>query len=106
MTAPNAASGQTITVPVETGEELAIEVLEHDPERACIVDPRVATHRFVTGVCPPHALCLQHTEQASASLKILRDMGDLPADWRCETHRVSWTARPSEFRIAPIGAPE
>lgn len=101
MSAPNAASGSLAMLPVVDGDDLLIEVLEHDPELPCIHDHgMVATHLLVApSSCSPHPLCLVHAEAQAAWL---REQPQILTHWECILHGGAWVGYPDQIFIQPL----
>lgn len=89
--AQNAASVSIATIPVETGEELVIEVMEIDVEVPCIelACERVAVYEVVApGIpCGPHPICLVHGDLLLRfCADLMTAVGPRPYPFECIPH--------------------
>ena len=104
MSAPNAASG-VLTIPVETGEDLTVDVAERHDERICLQDSRVATHLLVfPSPCPAdHPQCLHCAETAVVVLCSMQSaLGRRVVNWECTEHHVRFRAAVPDLRVIPL----
>lgn len=96
-----------LTLPVESGELLEVEVLDDFEESECVNDSAAATHVLTfPAACSDHLLCLHCADDMERALRRLRGLTHLrgPLRFECTAHSVEFTARLAEIGLKPLGA--